>query len=98
MTLLGRKTPELPTTVCCTQIQLRVLRHFESSRRLAAPGYLGLAVRSMAILGGCLYRPNAPPPEHQKLWEGWTRLTIMSEAYELRVHFESPAIASQAEL
>ena len=97
MTLLGRETPELPSEVFFTQIQMRVLRHFASKRRLAAPGNLGLAVRTMAILGGYLYRAHAPPPDHQKIWEGWTRLTIMSEAYELKDYFEPPASASQAE-
>ena len=97
MTLLGRETPELPSEVFFTQIQLRVLRHFASKRGLAAPGNLGLAVRTMAILGGYLYRAHAPPPGHQKIWEGWTRLTIMSEAYELKDYFEPPASASQAE-
>ena len=95
LTLLGRETPELPATVFFTQIQLRVLRHFASRRRLAEPANLGLAVRAMAILGGYLYRKNAPPPGHQKIWEGWTRLTIMSEAYELRDYFEPPSNASQ---
>ncbi len=97
MTLLGRETPELPAAVFFTEVQMRVLRHFATKRRLAAPGNLGLAVRTMAILGGYLYRKNAPPPGHQKIWEGWTRLTIMSEAYELRDYFEPPAIASQEE-
>ncbi len=97
MTLLGRETPELPSEVFFTQIQLRVLRHFASKRGLAAPGNLGLAVRTMAILGGYLYRAHAPPPGHQKIWEGWTRLTIMSEAYELKDYFEPPATAFQAE-
>ena len=95
MTLLGRETPELPATVFFTQMQLRVLRHFAAKRQLGAPDNLGLAVRAMAILGGYLYRPNAPPPGHQKIWEGWTRLTIMSEAYELRDYFEPPLNASQ---
>ncbi len=98
MTLLGRETPELPSEVFFAQIQLRVLRHFASKRGLAAPGNLGLAVRTMAILGGYLYRAHAPPPGHQKIWEGWTRLTIMSEAYELKDYFEPPASAFQAEL
>ena len=97
MTLLGRETPELPSEVFFTQIQLRVLRHFAAKRGLAAPGNLGLAVRTMAILGGYLYRAHAPPPGHQKIWEGWTRLTIMSEAYELKDYFEPPASAFQAE-
>lgn len=88
----------VPAEVFFTQSQLRVLRHFASRRRLAAAGNRGLAVQAMAILGGYLYRKNAPPPGHQESWEGWTRLTIMSEAYELRDYFEPPALAFQEDL
>ena len=97
MTLLGRETPEMPAEALFTQVQIRVLRHFAARRRLAPPGNLGLAVRTMAILGGYLYRKNAPPPGHQTIWSGWTRLTIMAEAYELRDHFEPPQTASGKE-
>ena len=97
MTLLGRETPELPSEVFFTSIQLRVLRHFAARRNLTAPDNLGLAVRTMAILGGYLYRKNAPPPGHQKIWEGWTSLTIMAEAYELRDYFEPPKTAPEME-
>ena len=68
MTLLGRETPEMPAEALFTQVQIRVLRHFAARRRLATPGNLGLAVRTMAILGGYLYRKNGPPPGHQKIW------------------------------
>ena len=62
MTLLRRETPELPATVLLTHIKMRVLRHFAASRGRAAPGNLGPAVRTMAILGGYLYRKNVAPP------------------------------------
>ena len=97
MTLLGRETPEMPAEALFTQVQIRVLRHFAARRGLATPGNLGLAVRTMAILGGYLYRKNGPPPGHQKIWSGWTRLTIMAEAYELKDHFEPPQTASGKE-
>ena len=97
LTLPGRETPELPAAVFFTEMQMRVLRHFASRRGLDPPGNLGLAVRAMAIPGGYLYRKNAPPPGHQEIWEGWTRLTIMSEAYELRDYFEPPALSSRDE-
>ncbi len=83
LTLLVRTTPELPATVCFTPHQLRVLRDFATQRRLDPPRNLGLALRTMAILGGYLYRPNASPPGHKKIWEGWTRLSIMSETYAM---------------
>ncbi len=97
MTLLGRETPELPAEVLFTHVQMRVLRHFAVDRKLDPPDNLGRAVRNMAILGGYLYRNNAPPPGHQKIWEGWTRLTTMAEAYALRDRIEPPQTAPQNE-
>ena len=82
LTLLGRETSELPATVFFTQVQLRVPRHCAAKRQLAAPGNLGLAVRAMAILGGYLYRPNAPPPGHQEIWEGYIRLATITQWVE----------------
>ena len=97
MTLLGRETPEMPAEVFYTDLQLRVLRHFALRRGMAEPVNLGLAVRTMAILGGYLYRRNGPPAGPQKIWEGWTRLTIMAEAYELRDSFGRSQTDSQHE-
>ena len=94
---LAAVPPELEAEVFFTQLQIRVLRHFAARRGLAAPDNLGLAVRTMAILGGYLYRKNAPPPGYQTIWEGWSRLTIMAEAYELRDHFEPLQTDSEKE-
>ena len=90
MTLLGRETPQLPPDVFFTTVQIRVLQHFAARRGLAAPDDLGLAVRTMAIQAGYLYRRRGPPPGPQKIWEDWTRLEIMAEAYELKDQFEPP--------
>ena len=71
-----------------TQVQIRVLRQFAARRGLTTPGNLGLAVQTTAILGGYLYRKNAPPPGHHTICMGWTRLTTMAELYELKDCFE----------
>ena len=97
MTPLGRETPELPSEVFFTSIRMRMLRHFAARRNLTVPSNLGLAVPTMYILGDRLCRRNAPPPGHQKIWEGWTRLTIMADAYELRDYFEPPRTTPQIE-
>ncbi len=97
MTLLGRTTPEMSASVCFTPQQLRVLRDFTTHYRLEPPRNLGLAVRTMAILGGYLDRPNAPPPGHQTIWEGWTRLSIMSATYTLCLAYALPVSVSIAE-
>lgn len=44
---------------------MRVLRHFMARRKLAPQDNLGLAVRTMAILGGYQYRKDVPPPGHR---------------------------------
>ena len=62
------------------------MRHFTARRHLAVPGNLELAVRTIAILGGYLYRENAPLPGQQKIREGWTCSTIMDNAYKPRDH------------
>lgn len=49
-------------------------------------------------LGGYLYSKDAPPPGHQQIWEGWTRFTIISEAYDPRDYLEPPSIAAREEL
>ena len=48
MTLLGRETPELAAEVFCTELQMRVLRHFAKRRGMAEPANLGLAVWTIA--------------------------------------------------
>ena len=50
--LVGWQTPELPAEVFFTELQLRVLPHSAAGRRLKGPSNLGLAVSTMAILGG----------------------------------------------
>ncbi len=97
MTLLGRETPELPAETFYTELQMRVIRHFAARRGLASPDNLGVAVRTMAIMGGYLYRKRGPPAGPQKIWEGWICLTHMSDAYELRDHFERSRADSMAE-
>ncbi len=88
----------MSATVCFTPQQLRVLCDFMTYHRLEPPRHLGLAVRTMAILGGYQYRPNAPPPGQQNIWEGWPLLSIMSEAYALRDSCDPPASVSIEEL
>lgn len=97
MTLLGCETAELEAEVFFTQVQYRVLRHFAVPCGLAAPDNLGLAVRAMAIPSGYLHRGKAPPPSNLTIWEGWTRLTIVAETYELSDHFEPLQAASEKE-
>ena len=88
MTLLGRDTPELPAEILFSDFELGALRDFARDRRLPAPASLGLAVRTMAILGGYLWRPNAGPPGHEIVWEGYTRLAAIAQAFERAVRLE----------
>ena len=84
MTLLGRELPALPPETLFSDIELRVIRDFAHSRGRSRPATLGDAVRVVAILGGYLNRNNDPPPGHQLMWHGYTTLTTMCMAYQLR--------------
>ncbi|MCG5517487.1 IS4 family transposase, partial [Ectothiorhodospira sp. 9100] len=84
MTLLGREAPELPPELLFSDIELRVLGDYAQSRRRERPSRLADAVREIAILGGYLNRNTDPPPGHQLIWHGYTKLTSMSFAYALR--------------
>ena len=85
MVLMGRETPELPPEVLFSDIEIAVLEDFARDNRLAEPDDLGTAVRTMAIMGGYLNRRKDPPPGYKKIWEGYTRLSTMAQAYELMV-------------
>ena len=50
MTMMGRETPELPADILFSDIEIMALEDFASDRKLLAPGNLGLAVLTMAML------------------------------------------------
>ncbi|MXW47331.1 MAG: hypothetical protein F4239_06085 [Gammaproteobacteria bacterium] len=83
MVLLGRETPELPPEVLFSDIEVAVLKDFATDRRLPEPDNLGSAVCTMAVIGGYLNRRGDPPPGYKIIWEGYTRLSISAQAYEL---------------
>lgn len=84
MTLLGRQVPELPAEILFSDIELSVIGDFAQSREHSRPTKLGEAAVIVAILGGYLNRNNDPPPGHQLMWHGYTTLTTMCMAYQLR--------------
>jgi len=90
MTLLGRDVPELPAELLFSDVELRVLGDFAQTRRRPRPrpGQLGEAVLLVASLGGYLNRNHDPPPGHQLMWHGYSKLTAMAMAYQLRDEIE----------
>jgi hypothetical protein len=90
MTLLGREVPGLPAELLFSELELRVLGDFAQTRRRPRPRptQLGEAVRLVAILGGYLNRNHDPPPGHQLMWHGYTKLTTMAMAYQFRDEIE----------
>ena len=90
MTLLGRDVPELPAELLFSKAELRLLGDFAQTRRRPRPRptQLGEAVILVAILGGYLNCNNDPPPGHQLMWHGYTKLAAMAMAYELRDEIE----------
>ncbi|MBI3924050.1 MAG: IS4 family transposase [Armatimonadetes bacterium] len=85
MTLLGREVPDLPPEVLFSDIELEVLGAFANSRRdLKPPTRLQEAVNLVGRLGGHLGRKKDPPPGHEAIWIGYSKLRYMCEGYLLR--------------
>ena len=59
MTLTGRETPELPPDILFSELEISVLEDFALDRKLPPPDNLGLAVLTVAILGGYLNRKES---------------------------------------
>jgi hypothetical protein len=84
MTLLGRTDPGLPPDVLFSDLELQVLDAYAQRRRdLPAPATLKNAVWIVASMGGYLRRKNDPPPGHQVLWRGYTKLQAFSIGFSL---------------
>ena len=85
MTLLGRETPELPMEVMFSTLEIACLQDFAAHYKLPPPKDLGGAIRTMASLAGYQNRKHDPPPGHQKMWEGYMRLTNMIQVVEVQL-------------
>lgn len=94
MTLLGRETPTLPAEVVFSDLEIQVLHAFARKRRLPPPLLLGDAVRLTARIGGYLARNNDPPPGHQLLWHGYSRLQAWCEGFALGAAQPGPALST----
>jgi hypothetical protein len=84
MTLLGRKTPQLPPEVLFSDLEIKVLSAYAKKKCYKPPDCLGAAVKLVARLGGYLDRTKDPPPGHQIMWKGYTKLQLMCEGFALR--------------
>ncbi len=62
MTLLGRKTPELPIKVLLSDAEIGELQDFADKHRLKVPDNVGAGVVTMDMIAGYLNRKNDPPP------------------------------------
>ena len=83
MTLLGREVPGLPAEIMFSDIELKVLRAYSAKKKLTQPDKLGDAVILVAKLGGYIGRKNDPPPGHQIIWNGYSKLQHMCEGFSL---------------
>lgn len=53
-------------------------------KNFTPPEILGDAVKLVARIGGYLDRKNDPPPGHQLMWQGYTKLQVLCEGLALR--------------
>jgi hypothetical protein len=84
MTLLGREAPNLPPDVLFSDIEIEVLRGYAKKKNLNSPDCLGAAVRLVANIGGYIGRSSDPPPGHQLVWKGYSRLQLICEGFVLK--------------
>ena len=85
MTLLGRESPELPSNVLFTDLEIEVLRgHAAKLKKKLDPQLLGDAVELVATLGGYLGRKNDPAPGHEVMCRGYSAFQHMCYGYWLR--------------
>ncbi|MCP4457330.1 MAG: transposase, partial [Cytophagales bacterium] len=51
------------------------------------PHCLGTAIKLVGKIGGYLGRSNDPPPGHQLMWHGYSKLQLMCEGFALKNGF-----------
>ena len=70
---------------------MRVSRHFTASREVAALENLAAGRTDHGDHGRPPVLQERQAPERGKIWEGWTRLTLMVDVHVLHDHLEPPA-------
>ncbi len=83
LTMLGRKTPQVPCTVFFKDIEWKALCCYAMKTPVAPqePPSLGEAMRMVGAIGGHLGRKSDGPPGTQVLWRGIQRLDTATEMY-----------------
>jgi len=84
MTLMGRESPALPAEVLFSDLEIDVLNAYAKKKDLGPSDSIEAAVKLVAKLGGYLDRSGDPPPGHQLMWQGYLRLQLMCEGFDLR--------------
>jgi hypothetical protein len=83
MTLMGRQMPGMPAELVFSDIEIRTLQAYAKKKKLKSPTTVGEAVQLVAAIGGHVERKNAPPPGHQVLWRGYSKLGHLCEGFSL---------------
>jgi hypothetical protein len=84
MTLMGRQTPGVASGGSVFRSGDGSAKSLSKKKRLCPPDFLNKAVTSVATIGGYLNRSGDPPPGHQIMWQGYSRLQILCEGFLLR--------------
>ena len=83
MTLMGREVPNLPPDIFFDEYELEILRRYAAKKNLNAPTYLGMAVRTVAHMGGYLGRKCDPEPCFSVYCRGYVILQNYYECLKL---------------
>ncbi len=60
---------------------------YAKKKDLALSHCLGTAIKLVGKIGGYLGRSNDPPPGHQLMWHGYSKLQLMCEGFALKNGF-----------
>ncbi len=82
LTIMDRQTSDLPADILFADIEIPALEDIASDCKPPAPGNLGLAVLTVAILDGYLDRKNDPWPGHENIRVGHARLAVAAPTCE----------------
>jgi len=82
MTLLGRETADLSPDAFFTDSELHMMDVYARNDHLIPYKDLKSAILLVAIMGGYRNRKHDPPPGHEIMWRGYSRLQMRAIAYE----------------
>lgn len=92
LTMLGRETPDMPSTVFFKDIEWKALCCYIKRNPIPPeePPTLSEAIRMVGAIGGHMGRKGDGPPGTMTLWRGLQRLDTATEMYAIFMGMQPP--------